>query len=57
MREEHYEAQGKYADMLFKFLGIPWWHPIDKIRAMRDAEAFRDTHRECCEWASEEELW
>ncbi len=55
MKEEHYEAQIIYADLLFKMLAIPKWkHPIKSWRAFKEAEEFRDTHRKCCEWANEE---
>lgn len=51
---EHYDAQAKYADMLYYFLNISWWHPINKIKALVKAEDFRRSHKECCEWANEE---
>jgi len=50
---EHYDAQIKYADMLFKGLDIPNWHFIKKFKAFRSAEKYRDAHRKCCEWANE----
>lgn len=53
--QEHYEAESKYADMLFVGLEIPVWHLIKRFKAFRAAEKFRDSHRACCEWANEEE--
>jgi hypothetical protein len=54
MREEHYEAQSKYADMLFEFLAISKWkHPFKSWRAFSAAEDFRSLHKKCCEWANE----
>lgn len=52
---EHYDAQAKYADMLFKALDISNWHIFKKLKAFREAEKFRDTHRVCCEWANEKD--
>ena len=53
---EHYEAQSKYADLLFEMLEIPKWrHPIKSWRAYKKAEDFRDSHRACCEWANDKD--
>ena len=54
-REEHYDAQIKYADLLFEAINIFWTHPIMKIRAFIKANKFRDSHRKCCEWANEKD--
>ncbi len=54
---EHYDAQAKYADMLFKGLDIPTFrHPIKKFKAFKEAEKFRDSHRKCCEWANDTDV-
>ncbi len=51
---EHYEAQARYADILFEMLEISKWrHPIKSWRVFIKAEKFRDSHRKCCEWANE----
>jgi len=51
---EHYDAQSKYAELLFKYLAIPKWrHPIKSFKALAEAENFRDQHRKCCKWANE----
>jgi hypothetical protein len=53
--EEHFEAQSRYADLLFKGLNITWLHPIKRIIAFKAAEDFRESHRKCCEWADEQD--
>ena len=56
MKEEHYNAQIKYADLLFEMLAISKWiHPIKGYRAFMKAERFRDSHRKCCKWANEKD--
>lgn len=50
-----YEAQGIYADMLFKMLEIPNWQFLKKWKALRAAQKYRDSHKKCCEWANEED--
>ena len=53
LHREHYEAQQKYAQMLFVALDVPKWRLLRKYRAFLEAEKFRDTHQKCCEWANE----
>lgn len=56
MKEHNeYEAQGKYAEMLMEALKVSKWHFIERLRLFFKAEDFRDSHRGCCEWASEED--
>lgn len=52
---EHYEAQVKYAEMLFNGLNISSWHFIKKFKAFSRAEKFRNAHKKCCEWANEKD--
>lgn len=54
VNEEHYDAQGEYADLLFKGLDISWFHPIQKLRAYWLADKLKASHVSCCDWANEE---
>lgn len=49
-----YEAQSKFADMLYKVLEIPKWRFIKGGKAYNKAMAFRQSHQSCCDWANEE---
>lgn len=50
-----YDAQQRYAGFLFTAIEISWWHPFKKLEAIKTAEKYREFHRPCCEWASEED--
>jgi hypothetical protein len=52
--EEHYEAQARYGQLLYEALDVPWYRPIRKFRAFYIAEALKNVHKPCCEWANED---
>jgi hypothetical protein len=50
-----YEAQKRYAELLFAALEVSWWHPFKKARTLDTARRFQQIHELCCEWAREKE--